>query len=97
MYLFLIVSFGLCLMIFAAINILIISVLILIVGLINPKWLLFWIDEPGRMPIIMLASVLFMVSVTLFGEGTRQKQEALAAQETSQKADAAPVVDEIKK
>ena len=88
-------------MIIAAINILILSVLLLIVGLIKPKWLLFWIDNPGRMPIIMLTSVLFMIGVTLFGEGNRQKQEAMAAkekQEMTQQADTlVPLVEEVKK
>jgi hypothetical protein len=101
MYIFLIVRNGARLMIIAAINILILSVLLLIVGLIKPKWLLFWIDNPGRMPIIMLASVLFMIAVTLFGEGNRQKQEAMAAkenQEVAQQADTlVPLVEEEKK
>ena len=67
-------------MITAGINLLIISVLVLIVGLIKPKWLLFWVDKPGRMPIIMIASVLFMIAMTLFGEGTKRKKEAEAVQ-----------------
>ncbi len=65
-------------MITAGINILLVSVLILIIGLINPKWLLVWIDKPGRMPIILIASVLFMIGMTLFGEGTKRKQEVVA-------------------
>ena len=76
-------------MIIAAINILIISILILIIGLINPKWLLVWVDKPGRMPIIMISAVLFMIAATLFGEGNKRKQEALTApaqQQVEQKA-----------
>jgi hypothetical protein len=61
-------------MIHAAINILILSVLLLIVGLWKPKILLFWLDEPKRFPIIVMFLLLVMVGVTLFGEGTRQKQ-----------------------
>ncbi len=88
-------------MILASINLLILSVLILIVGLIKPKWLLFWMDNPGRMPIAWIAAVLFMVAVVLFGEGNRRKQEALAKldkQEQVQPTETAvPVTAEIKK
>ena len=61
-------------MIHAAINILILSALLLIVGLWKPKILLFWMDEPKRLPIIVLFFLLLMVGATLFGEGSRQKQ-----------------------
>lgn len=72
-------------MITAGINILIISGLVLIVGLIKPKWLLFWVENPGRMPIIMIASVLFMIGMTVFGEGSKRKKEAeLKASEPQQ-------------
>jgi len=88
-------------MILASINILILSVLILLVGMIKPKWLLFWMDNPGRMPIAWIAVVLFMVGVVLFGEGNKRKQEALANQDQQalvQKTDAAiPVAEESKK
>ncbi len=61
-------------MIHAAINILILSGLVLIVGLWKPKILLFWLDEPKRFPIIVIFLLMIMVGVTLFGEGNRQKQ-----------------------
>jgi len=61
-------------MIHAAINILILSALLLIVGLWKPKILLFWMDEPKRFPIIVIFLLLVMVGATLFGEGSRQKQ-----------------------
>ncbi len=75
-------------MIHAAINILILSALLLIVGLWKPKLLLFWMDEPKRFPIIVMFLLLVMVGMTLFGEGSRQKQleqETLQAKETSLK------------
>jgi hypothetical protein len=61
-------------MIHAAINILLLSVLLLIVGLWRPKILLFWLDEPNRFAIVMMFLVLVIIGVTLFGEGSRQKQ-----------------------
>ena len=61
-------------MIFAGINILLLSAFLLIVGLCKPKWILFWMDKPSRYAIVMMVSVLVIISITLFGEGTRQKQ-----------------------
>ena len=58
-----------------AINILLLSVIFLIVGMIKPKWLLFWMDKPGRMPIILLSSVLFMIGAVMFGEANLAKQQ----------------------
>ncbi len=61
-------------MIIAAINLLILSVLIFIIGMIKPGWLLFWMDKPGRMPILWIVVFLFMVAAVLFGEGERRKK-----------------------
>ncbi len=71
-------------MIVYAINLFILSILILIVGMIKPKWLLFWLDNPGRMPILWISILLFMVAAVLFGEGNRQKrlQETQTAQQS---------------
>lgn len=68
-------------MITAGINTLIVSLLVLLVGLIKPKWLLFWMDKPGRLPVVAIAILLFMVGATLFGEGNRQKHQADAVQQ----------------
>ncbi|MCK5871827.1 MAG: hypothetical protein KAG26_03290 [Methylococcales bacterium] len=67
-------------MTYAAINILILSALLLIVGLYKPKFLLFWQDTPKRLTIIIICSILLMIGGTLFGEGTRQKQIAIDAE-----------------
>lgn len=42
----------------------VLSVLILIIGLIKPKWVLFWMKEPNRLAITSMALILFMASVT---------------------------------
>jgi hypothetical protein len=65
-----------------AINILLLSVIFLIVGMIKPKWLLFWMDKPGRMPIVLLSSVLFMVGAVMFGEANLAKQQEVTNQKT---------------
>lgn len=58
-----------------SINLLVLAVGFLIVGMIKPQWILFWMDKPGRLPIIMLSIVLFMASATMFGEASNQKQK----------------------
>ncbi|MCF6202205.1 MAG: hypothetical protein L3J59_00835 [Methylococcaceae bacterium] len=63
-------------MIILSINLLILSVGLLIVGLIKPGWILFWMEKPGRMPIIILSSVLFMVGVVMFTEANLEKVNA---------------------
>ena len=78
-----------------SINLLVLAIGFLIVGMIKPQWILFWMDKPGRMPIIMLSIVLFMASATMFGEANRQKQEEsaeLTQQSDPSKINTAPTV-----
>lgn len=55
-------------MVVLSINLFILSIGILIVGLIKPGWILFWMEKPSRLPIIALSSILFMVAAVIFGE-----------------------------
>lgn len=59
-------------MIIWAFNLLILSVGILVVGLIKPRWLLFWMEKPNRYIIVGVSVVLFMAGMILYGEGNRQ-------------------------
>ena len=59
-------------MIIWAFNLLLLAIGILVVGLIKPKWLLFWMEQPNRLMIVGFAVILFMASVILFGEGNKQ-------------------------
>lgn len=59
-------------MIIWAFNLLILAVGILIVGLIKPNWLLFWMEKPRRFIIVGFSTVLLMAAAILFGEGNRQ-------------------------
>jgi hypothetical protein len=57
-----------------------------IVGMIKPKWPLFFLKKPDRFLVLIISTVLFMISATLFGEGNRQKAlEEKAAKETVSK------------
>lgn len=55
-----------------AINLGLLSLLFFVVGMIKPKWVLFFMDKPNRWVITMISTVLFMVVMTMFGEGHRQ-------------------------
>jgi len=58
-----------------SINILVLAVGFFILGMIKPKWLLFWMDKPSRMPVFLLSVILFMVSAVMFGEANKEKQQ----------------------
>jgi hypothetical protein len=60
-------------MIIWAFNLLILATGILIVGLINPKWILFWWEkkEPKRMFVVGFSAAIYMGAAVLFGEGNR--------------------------
>ena len=78
-------------MIIWAFNLLLLAVGILIVGLIKPKWLFFWVDEPNRFLIVGLSVMLLMGSAILFGEGNRLNEPL---SEVVQQSDNMPVNSE---
>ncbi|NOQ12897.1 MAG: hypothetical protein GQ583_00245 [Methyloprofundus sp.] len=59
-------------MIIWAFNLLLLAIGILVVGLIKPKWLLFWMEQPNRYIIVGVSTILLMAAAILFGEGNRQ-------------------------
>jgi hypothetical protein len=62
------------------------TLLFFIVGMIKPKWPLFFLKKPDRFLILVISTVLFMVAATLYGEGNRQKAlEEKAVKETVSK------------
>lgn len=58
-----------------AINLGIFTLLFFIIGMIKPRWVLFFIKEPTRFPILMITPILIMITVTLYGEGVKQAKE----------------------
>lgn len=66
--------------IYHGISLILLSVLLLIVGLIKPKWILFWMEQPTRLMITGICMIIFMVGTVLFGEGNKQKQLELQRQ-----------------
>lgn len=61
-------------MVLHAINLGILSLLFFILGMIKPKWPLFFMEKPNRWHIAMISTVFFMIFMTMFAEGHRQKQ-----------------------
>lgn len=70
----------------AAIDTGLLTLLFFIVGMIKPSWPLFFLKKSDRFMILIISTVLFMITFTLFGEGNRQKAlEEKTAKETTSK------------
>jgi len=68
------------------------TVLFFIIGMIKPKWILFFLKEPTRFMILMITPILIMITVTLYGEGIKREKEEKALKESPAKiAEPAPV------
>jgi hypothetical protein len=67
-------------MILAAINLALVTILFFLIGMINPKWALFFLDKPDRMIVLAITAVLTMVSITMYGEGHRRSTLAQEVQ-----------------
>lgn len=65
-------------LIYYSFNVMILAVVVLIVGMIKPKWILLWMDKPGRLPVTAIAGAIFMAGAVMFGEGNKQKQQQAA-------------------
>lgn len=69
---------------FYAINLAIFTLLFFVLGMIKPKWPLFFLEKPTRFMILMITPILIMITVTLYGEGVRREKEAEAITSISQ-------------
>jgi VIT1/CCC1 family predicted Fe2+/Mn2+ transporter len=79
-------------MIPGAIDLGIITVLFFILGMIKPQWPLFFMKTPSRFIIVVVTTILFMITATLYGEGLRrEKLEKAAKQPISQSTVPVPV------
>jgi len=63
-----------------SINLLVLAIGFLIVGMIKPHWILFWMEKPKRIAIIILSVVLFMAAAVMFGEANKEKQQKSTTQ-----------------
>jgi hypothetical protein len=63
------------------------SIVIFIVGLIKPKWILFWMKEPDRLMATSLGLLLFMVSWTSIAKLTLKPKAPEAVQRSERSID----------
>ncbi len=61
-----------------AINLFVLSIGIFVVGMIKPTWIFFWMKNPSRIQIQLLAGALFMGGAVMFGESNLAKQQEMA-------------------
>lgn len=66
-------------MIPGAIDLGLITILFFILGMIKPKWPLVFMENPSRFIIVIVTTILFMITVTLYGEGLRREKMENAA------------------
>ena len=68
------------------------TVLFFIIGMYKPQWPLFFLKKPDRFMILVISTVFVMITMTLYGEGTRRlKVELVAKQPVTQGAVSVPV------
>lgn len=77
-------------MVFYSINLAIFTILFFVIGMIKPKWVLFFIKEPTRFAILMITPILIMITVTMYGEGLKREKEEKALSEAPAKVIPAP-------
>jgi VIT1/CCC1 family predicted Fe2+/Mn2+ transporter len=63
-------------MVYLSINLGVLTFIFFVLGMIKPRWPLFFMKEPTRFNIATVTTILIMISVTLFGEGHRRNEEA---------------------
>jgi hypothetical protein len=61
-------------MITAAFDLALWTLLFFIVGMIKPKWPLFFLKKPDRFLVTVITTVLVMITLTLWGEGNRREK-----------------------
>ena len=81
-----------------SINLFVLAIGLFIVGMIKPQWILFWMEKPSRMPIVILSVILFMCGAVMFGEANveKQKEKSEKTQQIDQKKEGESEVPELK-
>lgn len=72
-------------MILFSINLALLTVLFFIVGMIKPKWALFFLKQPTRFLIMAITMISVMVTFTIYGEGVKRAKEEREAKAPVQK------------
>ena len=61
------------------------TVLFFVLGMIKPKWPLFFLKQPTRFIILVVTPILVMITITLYGEGLKREKEEKILKETPAK------------
>ncbi|MGZ8240200.1 MAG: hypothetical protein ACXWTK_01645 [Methylobacter sp.] len=70
-------------MIITAFNLGIVTLLFFILGMIKPKWVLFFLQKPDRFMVLIISTIFFMISATLYGEGNRREARESASKKAA--------------
>ena len=81
-------------MVNAAINLGFFTIAFFILGMIKPKWPLFFLKNPDRFLIVVITTIMVMVVFTLYGEGHRQHMLEQQKQSKPEISDTAPVPEQ---
>ena len=65
----------------------VLSIIILIVGLIKPKWVLFWMKEPSRILASSIALIMLMASFTGYTQFTVKPKPKSERERTQEEID----------
>jgi hypothetical protein len=57
------------------------TILFFIIGMYKPQWPLFFLKKPDRFLIVVITTILVMITLTLYGEGTRRAKLEQAAKQ----------------
>lgn len=74
----------------------VLSILILIIGLIKPKWIFFWMKEPNRILVSGVALIMFMVAMTGYTQFTVQPKPKSERERTQDETNALNLGREVK-
>lgn len=78
-------------MVLHAINLGLLTLMFFIIGMIKPKWALFFMQKPSRWLITVITTVFFMIVMTMYGEGMRQHKIKEKHTKQTSSATVAPV------
>jgi hypothetical protein len=73
-----------------ALNLGLLTIFFFVIGMIKPKWALFFMDKPSRWIVTAITTVCVMIVLTMYGEGNKQARQA-AKHTKPAAASAAPV------
>lgn len=62
------------------------SVLVLIIGLIRPKWVLFFLKSPDRLSVTAVAMAMFMIGMTGIAKLTLKPKAPVPAERSAEDA-----------